>query len=241
MCFNTFGVGLKPNLQTYKQLQQGIQRIDFVPILELHYRLLAKSEYGIDKDYSCVFAEIDTPTEKERAEIKEINARTASTYIQAGVISADEERTRLREDNNSGYNALSEEIETSELDPFDFEDESGGSSNGQDPFSLDEFNESEHPRKKDGEFTNAGGNNSSKNKQSSSKYDKIKNKPRKEIQLPKEEYAQVMHELNTNLPKELKNKKVFKRAIGNHTYKIINKGFNDYKIIDKQDLDDFYT
>lgn len=223
---------------TYKQLQQGIQRIDFVPILELHYRLLAKSEYDIDKDYSCVFAEIDTPTEKERAEIKEINARTASTYIQSGVISADEERTRLREDNNSGYNALSEEIETSELDPFnDLDDDIGGSSNEQDPFSLDnDFNESDHPRNKDGEFAKAGGNNSSKSKKSGSKYDKIKNKPRKEIQLPKEEYAQVIHELNTNLTKEQKKEKILSRFIGDYRYLIENNGFNEYRIIGKDDI-----
>ncbi|MCD7779465.1 MAG: hypothetical protein LUH05_02190 [Candidatus Gastranaerophilales bacterium] len=85
-------------------------------------------------------------------------------YIQAGVVSPDEVRGVLREDVNSGYNALSEEMEETE-NPFnDF----GGSSNEQSPFksekSLDEWNESEHPRKKNGQFgTGSGSNNNKEN------------------------------------------------------------------------------
>ncbi len=104
------------------------------------------------------------------------------------------------------------------------------------PKALDEWNESDHPRDDEGKFGN-GGNNIEK----SSKRDKIRNRPRKEIQLPHDEYARVIHELNTNLPKELKNKKIFKRTIGNYTYKVQNNGFNEYKIIGKQNIDDIYN
>lgn len=125
--------------KNYSKLLLSIQNADFCPILNMHYKLLAKSLYDIEKEYTCVFKPIDTPTEKERAEIKEINSRTDMNYIQAGVVSPDEVRGVLREDVNSGYNALSEEMEETE-NPFnDF----GGSSNGQSPFkSLDEWNES---------------------------------------------------------------------------------------------------
>lgn len=98
----------------YKKLLQNIQNSDFAPILNLHYKLLAKSLYDIDKDYIVCFEEIDTPTAKEAAEIREINARTDSTYINAGVVSADEVRQVLREDINSGYNALEEEMSEEE-------------------------------------------------------------------------------------------------------------------------------
>ncbi|MBS6552935.1 MAG: DUF1073 domain-containing protein [Clostridium sp.] len=108
----------------YRKLQQSIQNIDYVQILDFHYRLLAKSKLGIDKEYSCIFSDIDTPTEKERAEIREINSRTDATYINAGVISPEEVRGVLRADEKSGYNVLSEEIEgesaEGEADPFTF-------------------------------------------------------------------------------------------------------------------------
>lgn len=81
---------------------------------------------------------------------------------------------------------------------------------------------------------------SSGNVEKSSKRDKIKNRERKEVQLPKEEYAQVLHELNTNLPAELKNMKIFRRSIGNYTYKVQNNGFNKYKIIGKQEINEMF-
>ena len=222
---------------SYKQLQQGIQRLDYVPILDLHYKLLAKSEFDIDKNYSCVFSEIDTPTEKERAEIREINSRTDSNYINSGVIAPDEVRTILREDVNSGYNALGEEMETTDPDPFDdIPDESNPSN--PDPFSTDEFKESDHPRDNDGKFSSGNGS-SSGNKNSVEKsinYDKVKNRQRKPIHLPKEEYAQVMHELNTNLTPEQRKKKVIKKYIGNYLYTFKNNGFNEYKPINKREI-----
>lgn len=106
----------------YRKLQQNIQRLDFCPILNMHYKLLAKSMFDIDKNYCVNFDDIDTPTEKERAEIREINARTDSTYIEAGVLSPDEVRTVIKEDINSGYNAIEENPEPEDLD-FEIENE----------------------------------------------------------------------------------------------------------------------
>lgn len=252
----------------YKKLQLSIQNLDFIPILNLHYKLLAKSKYDKDYDFSCTFCEIDVPTEKERAEINEINSRTDLNYMQAGVISPDEVRTALREDVNSGYNTLPEEIEEENENPFG--NIFGGGENSQSPFksgsrsevdgnvefsstqlndgdvrvsfrnstgAVDEWQESEHPRKANGQF-GSGGENGKVEK--SSRRDKIKSRERKEVQLPKEEYAQVMHELNTNLPDELRKKKNFTRAIGNNIYTIINNKFDNYKIIGKSKIDDIF-
>lgn len=102
----------------YKNLLKSIQRNDFCPILDLHYRLLAKSEFGFTKRYVINFEEIDTPTAKEAAEIREINARTDATYVQAGVVAPEEVREKIREDINSGYNALEEEMPETEADLF---------------------------------------------------------------------------------------------------------------------------
>lgn len=69
-----------------------------------------------------------------------------------------------------------------------------------------------------------------------SKCDKIKKRDRKEVKLPKAEYAKVMHELNTNLTKEQRNKKVITKYIGNYKYTIQNRGFNEYRIINKREI-----
>lgn len=119
----------------YKKLLKSIQKNDFTPILEMHYRLLAKSEFGIDKRYVVHFDEIDTPSAKEAAEIREIEARTDSTYIQAGVVAPDEVRTKIREDELSGFSSLDETMPDDGQDLFG--DEEGAEGNGttqQDPF-----------------------------------------------------------------------------------------------------------
>lgn len=228
---------------SYKRMQQSIQRLDFCPILDFHYRLLAKSKYNIDNCYSVVFDAIDTPTEKEMAEIRETNSRTDMNYIQAGVISPEEIRGVLREDVKSGYNALAEEMEgQEEQDLFGSENDTeenpeklGGSSKEQSPFNLDDWEEEKHPRDKGGKFS---ASNTNGNIEKSRLSDKIKSKERKALNLPKEEYANIVHELNTNLSKEQRKKDTIVKCIGNYRYTIINKGFNEYTIIQKVNIDD---
>lgn len=111
--------------RNYSKLQKQIQMQDFCPILSLHYKLLAKSLFDLNKSYTIVFDPIDTPTEKERAEIREINSRTDVNYLNAGVVSPDEIRDVIREDINSGYNVLAEEMEGEPVQ--DPEDPLGGS------------------------------------------------------------------------------------------------------------------
>ena len=103
----------------------------------MHYAILAMSKYGIKRDFTINFEEIDTPTEKERAEINEIKARTDASYIQAGVFSPDEVRDNVVKDANSGYNDIVGELEDNE--EFSFTDEpDGGSETSQSPFSMDD-------------------------------------------------------------------------------------------------------
>ena len=222
-----------------RRLLMTIQKEDFVPLLQLHYRLLAKSKFDKKLHIIVTFDEIDTPDEKERAEINESKSRTLIGYQNAGAIDSQEVRDYLRKDPTSGFDYLDEEVpegeEETNLFGSGFEEEGNGTTS-QNPFSFDEWNESDHPRKDNGQFGNGGGNSGKVEK--SQRSDKIRKRTRKEVQLPKEEYAQVMHELNSNLPKELKNKKVFRRSIGNHTYKVQNNGFNNYKIIGKYEINE---
>ena len=101
----------------------------------------------------------------------------------------------------------------------------------QEYFRVDnrKWDESRHPRDNDGRFT------------SRVNRDKIREKKRKALELPKEEYSKIMHELNTNLTKEERKKKQVSRPIGNYIYTVINKGFNEYIITDKRNIDELYS
>lgn len=59
------------------------------------------------------------------------------------------------------------------------------------------------------------------------------------IILPKQEYAHVMSELNTNLSKEQRQQSVVSKAIGNYVYIVENNGFDDYRIIGKYFIDEW--
>lgn len=123
----------------YKLLLTSIQEDDFVPLLDMHYALLSKSKYGIVRDYTINFKEIDTPTEKERAEINSMEATTAATLVNAGVLSPEEVRDKLIKDPDSGFNDITDELPEDD-EPFNFGDEptdNGGSENPQNPFSMD--------------------------------------------------------------------------------------------------------
>lgn len=58
------------------------------------------------------------------------------------------------------------------------------------------------------------------------------------IILPKNEYAHVMSELNTNLTKEEREKHILVKPIGDFYYTIENNGFNNYRIIGKHRIVD---
>lgn len=163
----------------------------------MHYRCLAMSKYGMDREFTVHFEEIDTPTEKERAEINEIDSRTYATYVNAGVITGDEVRERLKEDEDSGFNTLSDEI-PEDNEPFDFgEEQEGNGETLQNPFSMDkEWNESDHPRKDNGQFGEGSGSKSTKSKNKpSERHNRVKSRQRKPVRVPKEDMGAIHHNI----------------------------------------------
>lgn len=217
----------------YKLTLVEIQNADYIPLLDFHFALLSMSKYGIKRDYTISFKEIDTPTELERAQINQVKAQTDATYVQAGIISPDEVRDNLIKDPNSGFNDITGDLE--EEEEFTLEEE-GGSETPQIPFSMDdEWKESDHPRNKEGEFT-SGSNNSSSNEKKSKKYAKIDYKQFEEIPIASNEKEMVRKALNTDLTPEERKKKVIVRSIRNWRYTVINNGFDDYTVIDVEDL-----
>ncbi len=92
--------------------------------------------------------------------------------------------------------------------------------------ACDEWQEQDHPRDDDGKFTSSG------NRSTGSKKTVVKLSPK--------EYGKVIHELNNNLSREERKKKIVVRAIGNYRYTVKNNGFNDYEIIRKEKIDGVY-
>lgn len=90
--------------------------------------------------------------------------------------------------------------------------------------SQNEWEESKHPRDKDGKF-GKGGSSVKGNKNVES--------------ISKEEYGKIIHELNNNLTKEQRKKKRITKAIGNYIYTVINNGFNEYTVVEKAKIDEF--
>ena len=102
------------------------------------------------------------------------------------------------------------------------------------PETFDEWHEDDHPRDEGGKFSTS--NTSGGKFEKSSLRDKIKSKQFKPVRLSKDEYSKVMHELNTNLTKEERKKGKIKRPIGSYVYTIVNNGFNEYTIIEKEEI-----
>lgn len=103
----------------YIQSLIAIQQEDYDPIISLHNRLFCITEFGDDIKIKVNFNEVDTPTAKENAEIGFIHAQRDVTYVNSGVLSQDEVRTRLRNDEQSGYTTIAKEYESPMLE---FED-----------------------------------------------------------------------------------------------------------------------
>lgn len=58
------------------------------------------------------------------------------------------------------------------------------------------------------------------------------------VYLEKQEYAHVISEINTWYKKDYTKKKTMAKAIGDYIYIFENKGYNDYRVIDKIKIDE---
>ena len=116
---------------SYHEFLETLQANDMQPLLERHHILLLQSEvrpkFGskVPKDWEplIVWNSTETISAKQRAEINEINARTGNDLMNSGAIDGVDERNRLKEDKNSGYNGLAER--EPEIVEIDTENETG--------------------------------------------------------------------------------------------------------------------
>jgi phage-related protein (TIGR01555 family) len=115
---------------SYHEELENIQDYTLTPLLDRHYLLLAKSEiepkFGINPHFGVKWNEVNSVSEKERAEIDEINSRTDMNYINMGVLSQDHIQEKITKDENSRYDGMSFEDDYEIEDPteeiLNFED-----------------------------------------------------------------------------------------------------------------------
>lgn len=182
--------------RTYAQtLKSSYQEVAYRELIEKTTAIVLKSEFDNSDPITINFNPIDTPTEAERVQTQLAQAQRDTTLVNAGIISAEEAREALSADKGSGYSNLPAEMPKTEGLP-DLEDLLGGDKeegpegeenggNGENgagtDTAADEWKESDHPRKDNGQFGTGSGTKTNSGKQSSETDKAPKVKPLKEF------------------------------------------------------------
>ncbi len=106
---------------SYHEMLESYQTSDLNALIERHHLLVMRSDIApmfniAPFETSVKWLPLDSMTAKEKAEVEEIKSRTGLNYIQGGVINGQDERKRIVNDIDSGYNGLTEEIELPEIE-----------------------------------------------------------------------------------------------------------------------------
>ena len=104
---------------SYHEELENTQSLIMTPLLEKHYQLLIRSEikpkFNIEFNAYVKWNELDSVTEKERAEINEINSRTDMNYTNAGILAQSNISKKLTDDENSPYFGM---VEDDDIDDY---------------------------------------------------------------------------------------------------------------------------
>lgn len=94
-------------VRTFYDMIHSYQERFYRPHLTTVIDLIQLSEFGdIDEDIGFRFEPLWSMDEKESAEVREIEARTAQTYIDSGVLLPEEERKRVASAEDTPYQGL---------------------------------------------------------------------------------------------------------------------------------------
>ena len=94
----------------YKQELQSLQERVYMPVVNRANEIIMRSDLERTEAITARFNPVDMPTEREKAEIQEIKARINVNYLTSGVITPEEARDALRNDKDSGYAGLTDEV-----------------------------------------------------------------------------------------------------------------------------------
>lgn len=115
----------------------------FEPFLRKAYAIICRSDLGNREKYDIVFNPLSVPTEAEQAATQGAKSSYYGNLINAGVVSPEEVRQALRQDENSGFTDIAEDL------PEDTGGGMGGmpgnENGGQPPNGNNGGNEESHP------------------------------------------------------------------------------------------------
>ena len=96
---------------SYHENLESLQENDLTPFLDKHYALLLRShpELGITGNIEIAWKPCDAMTAEELANVNKAKAETDTMLINAGILSPDEARQRLKNDPDSGHAAIADE------------------------------------------------------------------------------------------------------------------------------------
>jgi len=115
---------------SYKETLESIQEGDMTPLIERHNLLVIRSEiapkFSVPPfEVSVTWNPIDSPSEKELADANLVKAQAGQILIQSGAIDADDERSRIIADEQSGYTGIAAYEEPDEIETGPDEKEAG--------------------------------------------------------------------------------------------------------------------
>ena len=159
--------------QCEKQLRKPVKRL-----LELiQYNLFGE----VDENIDFIFKVQSSNDENKEVNNNKIKADTYVQLVTAGVISPEEARKALAEDEKSGFNSIDVDAVPEHVDMGSNEDLFGNLSLDWDPFAYDEFDESKVHRKTNGQF-GSGGSSSENNEPFGKAYNEYSGKPKEAIE-----------------------------------------------------------
>lgn len=159
--------------QCEKQFRKPVKRL-----LELiQYNLFGE----VDENIDFIFKVQSSNDESKEVNNNKIKADTYVQLVTAGVISPEEARKALAEDEKSGFNSIDVDAVPEHVDMGSNEDLFGNLSLDWDPFAYDEFDESKVHRKTNGQF-GSGGSSSENNEPFGKAYNEYSGKPKEAIE-----------------------------------------------------------
>lgn len=107
--FNTTG---EYEEASYHEMLESLQEKDLTPLVQRHHEIVIRSEicpmFGMEPFDICVqWNKLDAMTEEELAVLNKTKAETGSILIMDGAIDGEDERNRVINDTQSGYNGMS--------------------------------------------------------------------------------------------------------------------------------------
>lgn len=97
--------------ESYRESLESIQTNDLEPLLDRHFELLIKHEGLAAENITIVWAPLDSPTNKEYAEIEVLKAQSRQIYAGMGAIDGMDVRKVLSEDRESDFYGLDNETD----------------------------------------------------------------------------------------------------------------------------------